>query len=73
MIWDQLRGRGGSGWSQLGGMSLIDYVAEVGDYATTLRAELDSLRAAQQVSGTNGQAAKPAVRAAGGKTNVKAR
>lgn len=30
-VWDQLRGPGGNGWPQLGGLSLVDAVAEVRD------------------------------------------
>lgn len=30
-IWDQLRGPGGKGWAQLGGRSLVDAVAAIGE------------------------------------------
>src|SRR4029077_13133048 len=43
-IWDQLRGPGGNGWSQLGGRTVVDYLVEIGTFATDLHRQLDELR-----------------------------
>lgn len=44
-IWDQLRGPGGNGWRQLGGNTVVDYLHEIGSFATDLRQQLDELSA----------------------------
>ena len=70
-IWDQLRGPGGNGWSQLGGKTVVDYLVEVGEFATYLHRQLDELRAMQSVSGLNGQSGAPAKKAAAKKVAAK--
>ena len=70
-IWDQLRGPGGNGWSQLGGKTVVDYLVEVGEFATYLHRQLDELRAMQSVSGLNGQSGAPAKKAAAKKAAAK--
>ena len=70
-IWDQLRGPGGNGWSQLGGKTVVDYLVEIGEFATYLHRQLDELRAMQSVSGPNGQSGAPAKKAAAKKVAAK--
>jgi N-acetylmuramoyl-L-alanine amidase len=66
-IWDQLRGPGGNGWPQLGGKTIIDYLAEIGNLATDLRSQLDDLRTMQPGPGPNVPPGAAAKRAAAGK------
>jgi hypothetical protein len=42
-IWAQLRGPECSGWPQLGGKTIVDYLAQIGAFATELRDDLDDL------------------------------
>ena len=70
-IWDQLRGPGGNGWSQLGGKTVVDYLFEIGRFATELHRQLDELRAMQSGSGPNGQPGAPAKKAAAKKVPAK--
>jgi hypothetical protein len=70
-IWAQLRGPEGNGWSQLGGKTVVDYLAEIGSFATDLRSQLDDLRAMQCGPGPNGQSGGAAKKAAAKKAPAK--
>jgi hypothetical protein len=52
-IWAQLRGPQGNGWPQLGGKTLVDYVAGLGRYATDLSRQIADLRALQAATAPN--------------------
>ena len=70
-IWDQLCGPGGNGWPQFGGKTVVDYLVEIGRFATELHSQLDELRAMQSGSGPNGQPGAPAKKAAAKKVPAK--
>jgi hypothetical protein len=70
-IWDQLRGPGGNGWSQLGGRTVVDYLVQIGRFATDLHRQLDELRTTVANLTPTGQHGAPAKKVAAKKVAAK--